>query len=57
MILQVHDELVLEVPEDRVQRWRESLSRRMEGACRLDAPLRANAAAGDNWRDVEDVKG
>ena len=56
MILQVHDELVLEVPEDRVAETAHVVVETMEGACRLDAPLRANAAAGDNWRDVEDVK-
>jgi hypothetical protein len=27
----------------------------MEGVAQLDAPLRANAASGTNWRDVEDV--
>ncbi len=55
MILQVHDELVLEVPEDRVQEVARVVVSVMEGACKLDAPLRANAAAGTNWRDVETV--
>ncbi len=55
MILQVHDELVLEVPEDRVQEAAEVVVRVMEGACKLDAPLKANAQAGRNWRDVEPV--
>jgi DNA polymerase-1 len=56
MILQVHDELVLEVPEDRVQEAARVVIEIMEGACKLDAPLRANAAAGTNWRDVEEMK-
>ncbi len=55
MILQVHDELVLEVPEDRVQETAKLVVSVMEGASQLDAPLRANAAAGTNWRDVEEV--
>ncbi|MCC6802407.1 MAG: DNA polymerase I, partial [Anaerolineae bacterium] len=55
MILQVHDELVLEVPEDRVEEAARLVVGVMEGACPLDAPLRANAAAGTNWRDVETV--
>ncbi len=55
MILQVHDELVLEVPEDRVQEAAEVVVRVMEGACKLDAPLKANAQAGRNWRDVETI--
>ncbi len=40
MILQVHDELVLEVPEDRVHEAAEVVVSVMEGACELDAPLR-----------------
>lgn len=55
MILQVHDELVLEVPEDRVQDTAKVVVEVMEAACQLDAPLRTNAAAGTNWRDVEDL--
>ena len=56
MILQVHDELVLEVPEARVPETARLVVGVMEGACKLDAPLRANAAAGANWRDVEPVQ-
>ncbi len=56
MILQVHDELVLEVPENRVEEAARVVVDVMEGACKLDAPLRAKASAGTNWRDVEDVK-
>ncbi len=56
MILQVHDELVLEVPEARVQDAAKLVVDVMEDACVLDAPLRANAAAGTNWRDVETVQ-
>jgi DNA polymerase-1 len=56
MLLQVHDELVLEVPQDRVGEVARVVVSTMEGACQLDAPLRANAAAGDNWRDVVDVE-
>ncbi|MBL8154295.1 MAG: DNA polymerase I [Anaerolineae bacterium] len=53
MILQVHDELVLEVPENEVRETRDLVVRVMEGAYQLDAPLKANAQVGDNWRDME----
>ncbi len=53
MILQVHDELVLEVPEDEVERTSALVVDVMEHAVELDAPLKANASVGDNWRDVE----
>jgi len=52
MILQVHDELVLEVPEAEVPQTRDLVVQVMEGAYQLDAPLKANAQVGDNWRDM-----
>jgi DNA polymerase-1 len=53
MILQVHDELVLEVPEDEIERASALVVEVMERAADLAAPLRTNAAVGVNWRDVE----
>ncbi len=53
MILQVHDELVLEVPEDEIQPTRDLVVRVMEGAYMMDAPLRANAQIGDNWDEMQ----
>lgn len=55
MILQVHDELVLEVPEDRLTAAAALVVETMEGACELAAPLRTNAQYGTNWRDLEPV--
>jgi DNA polymerase-1 len=55
MILQVHDELVLEVPEAEVQEARDLVVSTMEAACKLDAPLRANAQVGQNWRDMQEI--
>jgi DNA polymerase-1 len=55
MSLQVHDELVLEVPADEVLETADLTVRIMEDAYQLDAPLRANAQAGDNWRDMTKV--
>jgi DNA polymerase-1 len=55
MILQVHDELVLEVPEERLTETAALVVRTMEDACDLAAPLKANAQYGTNWRDLEPV--
>lgn len=55
MILQVHDELVLEVPEAQLLQTKSLVVEVMEGACQLDAPLRANAHAGSNWRDMQPI--
>ncbi|MFW5708599.1 MAG: DNA polymerase I [Chloroflexota bacterium] len=55
MTLQVHDELVLEVVETELQQTCDLVVEIMENAYRLDAPLRANAQAGQNWRDMADL--
>jgi DNA polymerase-1 len=55
MILQVHDELVLEVPEAEIAETSDLVVSMMEAAYKLDAPLRANAQVGQNWRDMTPV--
>lgn len=55
MILQVHDELVLEVPEHELRETAALVVDVMERACELDAPLRANAEFGQNWLEVEAI--
>jgi DNA polymerase-1 len=55
MILQVHDGLVLEVSEDSVSETRDLVVTVMESAYKLDAPLKANAQVGTNWRDMQDA--
>lgn len=49
MILQVHDELVLEVPEAELEAVSALVKEKMESACELDAPLTAEVGVGDNW--------
>ncbi len=53
MIMQVHDELVLEVPEAEKELMREALPRLMSEVATLSVPLVAEVAVGDNWRDAE----
>ena len=52
MIMQVHDELVLEVAEDAVDEVREEVVRRMAGAATLSVPLKVDARAGRNWDEA-----
>ncbi len=52
MILQVHDELVLEVREDRVDAVREGLSARMTAAAELAVPLEVELGVGANWDEA-----
>ena len=52
MILQVHDELVLEVREDQVETLKAGLLPRMSGAAELDVPLLVEAGVGGNWDEA-----
>ena len=53
MLLQVHDELVLEAPVAEVESVKALVKECMEGACELSVPLEVEVSAGGNWRDME----
>ncbi|MGD2068342.1 MAG: DNA polymerase I [Gemmatimonadota bacterium] len=53
MLLQVHDELLFEVPEAEVDPVREMVVVRMEGALELDVPLVADWGVGASWYDAK----
>jgi DNA polymerase I len=53
MLLQVHDELLFEVPPDELDTMRELVRARMEGVYSLKVPLLVEIGVGPNWRDVE----
>ena len=50
MIIQVHDELILEAPADEAEQAKEVLRTCMEGVMRLDVPLRTDITTGGDWR-------
>jgi DNA polymerase-1 len=52
MVLQVHDELLFEVPTEEKAEVAELVRREMEGVVKLDVPLVADLAFGANWRDL-----
>ncbi len=49
LVLQVHDELVLEVPEAELARVRAEVPKRMESVAELAVPLVADVGSGPNW--------
>ncbi len=53
LILQIHDELVFEVPKTELAQVRELVRRLMNTALNLDVPLEVDIAAGPNWLDVD----
>jgi DNA polymerase-1 len=53
LLLQVHDELLLEVPEGEVDDVRDVVVKRMEGAMTLNVPLVADWGVGANWYECK----
>jgi len=53
MTLQVHDELVFEVPDDEVDLMKALVREHMESAHALAVPLLVEIGVGSNWRDLE----
>jgi DNA polymerase I len=53
LVLQVHDELLLEVPEPEVSKVRELVREEMCGAYDLDPPLAVEVGVGDNWAEAK----
>jgi DNA polymerase-1 len=49
LVMQVHDELVLEVPDDELMDVKAGVERLMTGVAKLDVPLVVEAGVGDNW--------
>jgi DNA polymerase-1 len=53
MLLQVHDELVVEAPAEEAEGTAALVRREMEGAAALAVPLVVDVGIGDNWLDAK----
>lgn len=53
LILQVHDELILDAPENEKEKAAEILRREMENAVQLKVPLKVEVAIGHNWYEAK----
>ena len=53
MILQVHDELIFEVPEDEIDTMKSIITDGMEHAMELKVPLSAECSIGRNWYEAK----
>ena len=53
LVLQIHDELIIETPEDELEEVRALLVEQMEGAATLSVPLLVEANVGNSWYDVK----
>ena len=54
LILQVHDELIVEAPESEIEKAAKILCEEMENACRMKVRLRADVNTGKTWYDAKD---
>ena len=52
MIMQVHDELVFEIPEEETQKALPMIQKEMEAVMELSVPLRVSMQSGKNWAEV-----
>lgn len=53
LVLQVHDELIVEAPENEAEKVAKILQEEMENAVQLNVPLVADAAIGKTWYDAK----
>ncbi len=56
MILQVHDELVFEVPVEELERAKVLIKDKMEGVEKLDVPIKVEMKVGKNWYEAEPME-
>ena len=54
LVLQVHDELIVECPDAEVERVKALLTQEMEGVADLSVPLNADSAAGQSWAEAKE---
>jgi DNA polymerase-1 len=52
LIMQVHDELVLEVPEDELEKVSDAVRERMQNVAKLEVALVVDVGVGDNWDEA-----
>jgi DNA polymerase-1 len=53
--MQVHDELVLEVPKNKINEVSKIIKEKMENVIKLNVPLIVDVKIGDNWLEMSRV--
>ena len=56
LLIQIHDELVFEVPPDEVPTLAALVNEEMTTPLKLEVPLKVDVAVGPNWLDVQEIK-
>jgi len=55
IIMQVHDELVLEVKEESLEKYANKVKFAMESVCKIDVPIVAHVSFGYNWGELNPI--
>ncbi|MCK4540523.1 DNA polymerase I [Candidatus Parcubacteria bacterium] len=55
MLMQVHDELIFEVKDDKTREAAKKIKKIMEGVVKLDVPIIVDVKVGDNWGEMEAI--
>ena len=53
MLLQVHDELIFDVPQNEIDQMKELVRDKMENVVKLNVPLRVDMGIGENWYELK----
>ncbi|MFW6172164.1 MAG: DNA polymerase I [Elusimicrobiota bacterium] len=53
LLLQIHDELLFELPEENIEDFKQKVKKKMENAIELSVPLVVDFKKGKNWRDLD----
>jgi len=53
MLLQVHDELIFEVPQDEIEEMSQLVPAIMSTAVKLSVPVKVDIKTGNNWGEME----
>ncbi len=56
MVLQIHDELVFDLPKQELEELAQMVKDRMENGLKLDVPIKVQIKKGKNWLEMEDIK-
>ncbi len=55
MLLQVHDELVFETPDEDIKKVALFLEEEMESVCKISVPVQVDISYGTNWKDLKEI--
>lgn len=56
LLMQVHDELVFEVPDDKIEEVAKIVKEAMENVVKLQVPIIVDLEVGNNWKETEEIR-